>query len=231
MAATLTAPGSVLSHASAAAAWGFWSLQREFEVITRPGSGGLRRYGGVLVSYSSTLAGECDVLRGIPITSVPRPVLDLAGQISDRALARAVRDVVRLGLTTVVGLADAVGRHRGRRGTGRVAAALARYSGLPLQRARSGAEVRALEILRDAGRVLPRLNRRIAGEEADLSWTSDRLIIEVDGAPFHLDAGEDARKEAAWRGAGWTVRRLPADDVYEHPNRLLSLAPAPNVRI
>ena len=41
MGATLTAPGTVLSHASAAAAWGFWSLSREFETVTRPGSGGL----------------------------------------------------------------------------------------------------------------------------------------------------------------------------------------------
>jgi hypothetical protein len=31
MAATLTAPGSVLSHASAASAWGFWGLPRSLE--------------------------------------------------------------------------------------------------------------------------------------------------------------------------------------------------------
>jgi very-short-patch-repair endonuclease len=94
-----------------------------------------------------------------------------------------------------------------------------------LERARSGAEVRALEILRDAGRPLPRLNFRIAGEEADLSWPSERLIVEIDGGPFHLDVGEDARKEAAWKSAGWDVRRLPSDAVYERPASLLALAP------
>jgi very-short-patch-repair endonuclease len=85
--------------------------------------------------------------------------------------------------------------------------------------------VRATEILRTAGRPLPRLNVRIVGEEADLSWPRHRLIIEIDGGPFHLDVGEDACKQAVWEGAGWTVRRLLAGDVYEHPGHLLALVP------
>ncbi len=228
MAATLTAPGSVLSHSSAAAAWGFWSPPG-VETITRPGSGGPRRHGGALAFRSSTLEGECDLLRGIPITSVPRTLLDLAARGSSRALARPVREAVRMQLTTIASVAECLGRHRGRRGAGRLAATLARYEGLPLARARSGAEVRALEVLRGAARPLPRLNVRIAGEEADLSWHRQRLIVEIDGGPFHLDVGEDARKQARWEAAGWTVERLPSDDVYERPHRLLVLAPQPNV--
>lgn len=229
MGATLTTPASALSHVSAGAAWGFWSLRRPLETITRPGSGGPRRHGGIRVYRSSVLDEDRTTLRGIPITSVPRTVLDLARGVSDRSLARAVRDVVREELTTIEALADAAGRHRRRRGTRRLTAALARYSGLPLERARSGAEVRALETLRTARRPLPRLNVRIAGEEADLSWRGARLIVEIDGAPYHLDVGEDARKQAAWESAGWIVRRLPAEDVYEHPDRLLALCPADNV--
>ena len=82
-----------------------------------------------------------------------------------------------------------------------------------------------MEILRDAGRTLPKLNQRIGGEETDLHWGSRRLIIEIDGGPFHLDVGEDARKQAIWESAGWTVRRLPSDAVYEQPEHLLALAP------
>jgi hypothetical protein len=227
MAATLTAPGSVLSHASAAAAYGFWSLPRHREFITRPGSGGPRRQDGLLVFRSLTLEGECQELRGVPITSVGRTLLDLASFTSPKALARAVREAVRLKLITLEVIAEVVGRYRGRRGSRKLASAIARYAGLPLERARSGAEVRALEVLRDAGRTLPRLNVRVAGEEADLSWPSERLIIEIDGDPFHLDKGEDARKQAVWEAAVWTVRRLSSDDVYDHPERLLSLAPQP----
>lgn len=228
--ATLTAPGSVLSHLSAAAAWGFWSLSRAFETITRPGSGGPRRHGGVKVHRSSTLAGESDVLRGIPITSPARTLLDLANiGISHRALARAVREAIRLGLTSIEDIADCLARHGRRRGVRRLRLVIARYSGLPLSRARSGAEVRAMEILRAGNRSMPNLNFRVANEEADLSWPQHRLIIEIDGGPFHLDAGEDERKEACWARAGWRVERLPSDDIYERPDRLLALAPPTNV--
>jgi very-short-patch-repair endonuclease len=104
---------------------------------------------------------------------------------------------------------------------------MARYRGLPIERARSGAEVRSLEILRGAGIELPRLNAIVAGEEADLSWPRWKLIIEVDGSPFHQDVGADARKETAWKSAGWTVRRVDANVVYEHPTRLVEIASPP----
>src|SRR5947208_11630367 len=66
---------------------------------------------------------------------------------------------------------------------------------------------------------------KIAGEEADLSWPVLRLIVEIDGGPFHLDVGEDARKQAVWEAAGWTLKRIDADDVYERPRHLLAVAP------
>ena len=46
MGATLTAPGTWLSHESAAAARGLWSLSRGLETVTRLGDGGPRRHGG-----------------------------------------------------------------------------------------------------------------------------------------------------------------------------------------
>jgi Protein of unknown function (DUF559) len=224
MGATLTAPGSALSHTSAAAASGFWSRPRPFETITRPGSGGPRIHGGVRAYRSTCLADDTTVLRGIPITTVPRTLLDLARMVGNRALARALRESIRLQLTSLQAVGDCLGRYPRRHGSRRLAAAVARYAGLPLERARSGAEIRAIEILRDAKRPLPALNCRIAGEEADLSWATARLIIEIDGGPFHLDVGEDARKQGAWERAGWTVRRISSDDVYERPALLLDLA-------
>jgi hypothetical protein len=78
MAATLTAPASVLSHQSAAAAWGLLSEQVGLQTVTRAGSGGPRLHGGVRAFRSKTLEGDCTALRGIPITIVPRTLLDLA---------------------------------------------------------------------------------------------------------------------------------------------------------
>lgn len=221
MGATLTAPGSLLSHASAATARGWLSRRTDVEFVTRDGHGGPRRHGGVVVYRSRTLDGDRDVLNDVPITSAPRTLLDLAPRSSDRALARAVREAVRLKHTTIPAIADRLGTYRGRRGAGRLAAAIARYADLPLERARSGAEVRALEILRDAGRSMPRLNAQVAGKEADLSWPALHLIVEIDGGPFHLDLGADARRQAIWEAAGWTVRRISDDAIYAEPRQLL----------
>ncbi len=225
MAATLTAPGSVLSHASAGGAWGFWDAGATFAVVTRPGNGGPERLDGVLVCRSRTLDGNTTTYRGVPITTPERTLIDIAPHANRRALARAIREACRLKRTSPSALLVALAGHRGRRGTGRLRHAVSRYTGLPLHRARSDAEALALALVHEAGRPVPQLNVRVAGEEADLVWRAQRLIVELDGPQFHLDATEDPRKQQAWEAAGWTVFRLPTDDVYLHPERLLAVAP------
>jgi hypothetical protein len=225
MAATLTAPESYLSHGSSAALHGFWDRRRQRETVTRPGSGGPRRLDDVFVYRSLTLAGNTMTVDGIPTTTPERAIIEMAPYVDDSGLARAVREAMRMERTNAADLLGAVDNHARRRGTRRVLRTLARYAGLPINKARSGAEIRALMVLRDAGRSLPRLNEKVAGEEADLIWADQRLIIEIDGGPFHQDIGEDARKEALWRAAGWAVLRLPSDAVYNAPEQLLALAP------
>ena len=226
MAATLTEAGSVLSIVSAAAAWGFWADPRDIEIVTRDGSGGPRRIDGVLVYRSDTLDGDVTHLHGIPITTVPRTLLDLAAHFRGARLARCVREAIRLGLTTTSEVMECLlGRYRGRRGSRRLARALAEYEGLPVNRARSASEVVALQILKRAERPQPRFNQRVAGEEADFHWPAHRLIIELDGPDFHRDVAEDLRKQANWEAAGWRVERLPSPAVFHEPERLLALAP------
>ena len=219
MAATLTTPDSVLSHASAGAACRIHSFNAQFEVITRPGSGGPRRQGDLLVMRSNRI--EATTHEGIPITTPERTLIDLAPHLDDKQLARAVREAVRLATTTPSDLFKALARHRGRRGTRRLYDTVSRYAQLPINRTRSDAEALALHLLRANP---PEPNKRIAGEEADLSWPTERLIMELDGPQFHLDAAEDLRKQLIWEHAGWTVRRLSTDDVYLHPERLLAAA-------
>ena len=232
MAATLTAPGTELSHASAAVAWGVRGRrpgEARIETVTRPGRGGPRRQDGVLVHRSRTLDGNTTTHLGIPITTVERTLVDLAPHLADRTLAKAVREAIRLRLTDADSLRTVLERHRGRRGVARLRVVVAGLAGLALERTRSDAEARALEVLARAGRRLPEVNRVIAGQEADLSWPGERLIVEVDGRQFHLDAAEDARRQAVWERAGWTVHRLLADAVFDAPEQLLALTPPPNV--
>jgi very-short-patch-repair endonuclease len=121
-------------------------------------------------------------------------------------------------------LRSTLARHRGRRGTRVVGELASRYSSLPYKRTRSDAEGRALELLHDAGIQPPRVNTRIAREEADLAWPERRLIIEIDGPQYHCFPDEDARKQRAWEAADYTVRRIPSDLVYKRPELLIALA-------
>jgi hypothetical protein len=232
MAATLTGPRTFISHAAAGFAHGCWSPIPQYPIVTRPGSGGPQLLDGVLVCRSRELGGETTRLEGIPITTPERTVVDLAAFARGRRLERVVREAIRLRTTTAVELHAATRRHRGRRGVARLRAAVGRYAGLSLERTRSDAEALALTILRDAGRPVDDHNRLIEGEEADLIWHRHRLIIEIDGPQFHLDAAENLRKQRIWEAGGWTVLRISSDDVYLHPHRLIAPAPAPtpNVR-
>src|SRR5947209_14552355 len=57
-AAALTTRDSVLSHGSAGACYGFHRFDRGYEVVTRPGQGGRRKQGRLLVFRSKVLAGN-----------------------------------------------------------------------------------------------------------------------------------------------------------------------------
>jgi very-short-patch-repair endonuclease len=222
-AAVLTAPGSVLSHGSGGACYGFYRFTRPYEVVTRPGRGGRRRQGGVLVFRSTCLDGDLSRHMGIPITSAARVLIDLAPNLSERRMGRAFREAIRLKTTTARRVLECVERHAGLPGTPSLGDLATRYATLRYDRTRSDAEGRALEVLHDAGIPPPRVNLKIAGEEADLVWVERKLIVEIDGPQFHRFPDEDARKARCWRGARYTVRRIASDAVYEAPANLVAL--------
>jgi very-short-patch-repair endonuclease len=224
VAATLTAPGSALSHASAGACHGFRQFEGSFETITRPGGGGRRRRGGLLVFRSKTLDGEVTRREGIPITTAERTLADLAPHLDPRETARTFREALRLKTTTCARIQRCLDRHPHRRGSHLLGELVRRYGALPYSRTRSNPEALALEVLHDAGVEAPRVNTRIAGGEADLAWPDRRLIIEIDGPQYHQFPDEDARKERRWRKAGFDVRRIPSDLVYRDPSALVALA-------
>ena len=222
-AAVLTVPGTVLSHGSAGACYGFHRFERGYEVVTRPGRGGRTRRGRVLVFRSTVLSGDATRFTGIPITTAARVLVDLAAGLKKERLGRAFRESIRLKRTTAPTVRAAAERHQSKRGTRLLRDLATRYATIPYHRTRSDPEGRGLEVLHDVGAPPPRVNVKVAREEADMVW--DGLIIEIDGPQYHLFAEEDARKEEAWRKAGYTVRRIPSDAIYDAPEQLVALAP------
>jgi predicted transcriptional regulator of viral defense system len=92
LAVVLTAgPGAVLSHRSAAAHWGLRPWGGSFVELTAPGRAGIRRRPGRFVHRSASLSpAEATIERGVPVTTVPRTLLDLAAVVPAHHLRRAV---------------------------------------------------------------------------------------------------------------------------------------------
>ena len=225
LAATLTTPTSVLSHFSAAHCWGFRDYRGGSDAITRPGRGGRRQIGRMLV-FRSDLTGDVTRRHGFRITIPERTIFDQSPHLDDRQRRKMLREALRIRAVTIASLEAAVAKHRGRRGTAAIARLAKRYARLSIDRCKSDAEAHAMELLDTNRRPLASVNVLRAGKEADLSWTDHRLILEIDGPQFHRDKLEDARKTAIWTAAGWTVRRIDSEEIFRAPERLLDLAPA-----
>jgi very-short-patch-repair endonuclease len=221
-AATLTAPGSVLAFASAGAAYEMRPWEGAFEVLVREGTGGPRRHGTLLICRTKHL--HATTLDGLPITTPERTLADLWPRLDEKDQAKTLRNALRLKLLTLPSLNDHLSQASARQRPHSLTRRLARYEHLQLHRCRSDAEALAVVILADAKIAPPDINVRIAREEADLSWPDRRLIVEIDGGSFHQDKLEDARKTAIWRAAGWHVRRIAAQIVYDDPNQLIRAA-------
>jgi very-short-patch-repair endonuclease len=166
---------------------------------------------------------DVTALDGVPITTPERSIADLWPRLrTEPERRKMLREALRLERTTVtrlrMHLATAPRRCRPRELT----KLLDRYVRLDLRRCRSDAEARAVELIDAAGLPPPRINVRIAGLEADLSWPEAQLVIEIDGTQFHIDKVEDARRTAVWTEAGWTVRRVPADLVFLEPDAFIA---------
>ena len=220
IAAILTAPGTFLTGRSACACHGFIEWPGAFETVVRAGSGGPRRYPGLVVSRSSVLEGRTTRRDGIPILRAESALISVAATLERRQVERGFREAIRLRCSTADLIARAL---RGQRGTAVLADLCDRYATIPYHRCRSDAEARGLEILHDAGIPPPAVNVQVNGPRPDFTWRRDKLIIEIDGPQFHLFAEEDARKEARWRAAGFRVWRISSTAVYARPGALVAL--------
>lgn len=214
-------PAAVLSHRAAAHLWGIRTGPAA-ATVTLPRS----RVGPAeLAIHQSRVLGPRDVTEhdGIPVTTVARTLLDLAGIASGRELARAVDTAERLDLFDLSAVDDVLARARGRRGAAALRRAVAAWR--PRQ-TRSELEDRFQELLATTQLPRPRFNALLGGEraqhEVDAFWPSQRLVVQLDGFAYHRtrrDRQGDAATDADLELAGLRVVRLTWDEVTRHPDR------------
>lgn len=223
MAAVLvTGPGAALSHRSAATIWGVHVSTRtrvevtaERQCTSRP---------GVEVHRSRLSPDEVTAVDGIPVTTVPRTLLDLATVLGRREVARAANEAEARQLADPLSLGDLVARYPRRRGIATIKAILA-DGRIGATVTRSELEGRFLAFLGDAGLPRPEVNvsLQLRGNwiEVDCLWRGQRLVIELDGMATHGTAASfvgDRSRDRVLQSAGWRVVRITWRQLHDEPD-------------
>jgi Transcriptional regulator, AbiEi antitoxin/Protein of unknown function (DUF559) len=146
--------------------------------------------------------------KGIPVTSIPRTLVDLADVLTPHQLANVIHEAAFKGLFSEPATRDAMHRANGRHNLHTLDKALALNAGGSAG-TKSRNEDAFLSMLKNLPE--PLVNTRLNGEEVDFHWPEHKLAIEVDG-PHHgrpRTQHDDARKQAIWQQAGYEVVHIP----------------------
>jgi very-short-patch-repair endonuclease len=221
MAAVLAGgPGAVLSFRSAGALWGIRSTSASVIDVTTPR--GQHPRAGIQFHRSSLPGDEVAAHDGIPVTTVPRTLFDLAAVLRPRQLERALNEAEVLRLWDELSLLDLLRRYPRRPGSRTVRAVLgAHEAGATITR--SELEVRFLEFVDRARFLPPEMNQEIEGFEVDCVWREARVVVELDARSTHatLAAFErDRERDRVVLAAGWRPVRVTWRQLEFTPDRL-----------
>lgn len=226
MAAVLSSgPEAVLSHFSAAALWMIRSNSRTTVDITAPHRS--RSWDHIRRHVSSLPADERAVEQGIPVTTVPRTIFDLAATESAEVVENLLREMEFRELRDGLSLWDLVERYPGRRGVRKVRLALERLKDEPAGRKRSPLEERFAPFLRRHGLPLPRFNHDILfgtkRYQVDCHWPGTGQIVELDGWEGHRTRTafrEDRARDRILRVHGFSVTRITWNQLDDEPEAI-----------
>jgi hypothetical protein len=129
------------------------------------------------------LGTDRTVRDGIPVTALPRTLLDLAAMLPADRLRRAIERSEELGLFDLGPIDSLLARAGGHPGAGRLRRAIALYR--PPAFTRSGLERSFLELVQKAGLPSPSMGFSAAGYELDAFWPTERFAVELDVYETH----------------------------------------------
>jgi hypothetical protein len=201
-------PRAVLSHRPAGAEWGLRSWRGKPAVTV----GTKRRPHPSIELHRSVLpADERTVLDGIPITTWPRTLLDLATVLDHDALVRVLNEADARRLANHLSLPALLERHRGERGAGALRRALA-DAAFGRGITREDLEERFAAFVGRRRLPPPLLNAPVSADGrnyvADALWPGARLIVELQSVAFHASPAAmsaDAERTRRLTLAGYRV--------------------------
>jgi hypothetical protein len=165
--------------------------------------------------------------RGIPVTTVPETLVDLAAALGDEDLARACHEAGVRYRTTPRQVEAALRRRPNARGARKLRAVMSGDTPVTL----SVMERMFFDVWRPTGLPLPEANRVASGRRVDLRWPG-KLTAELDSYRFHnsrhsWEQGQQRQREARARGEefrrySWTDVTDEADAMVAEVRRLLA---------
>jgi very-short-patch-repair endonuclease len=215
--------GAVLSRRSAGKLWGIVPRRDHWPEVTCPTSAGTRH--GIAVHRGTLAADEVGEVRGIPVTSVPRTIFDLAGMSSMRELERAFHEAEVRELRDALSLSHLLARYPRRRGAANLRILL--RSKLPVGVTQNDFEELFVGFLDAHGLPRPRLNGTlpIRGRllKPDCMWVEQRLLAELDGGASHrTEHGfeSDRHRDRVLLVEGWRSTRITWRQLHGEPEEI-----------
>ena len=192
---------------------------------------GSHRHRGIRVHRFADLIPEhCCSKQGLPTTTLARAVVDVSSVFSTGRLSDLVDRLTiterRLSIGAIARAHRQV-NHRGRVGIARLGGLLDARSGGPMPRSRL--EQLADRLLAGSGLAEPRREYPLPTDGSmdgyvDRAWPEARLILEIDGRPWHAREKAMARDRARDRTAGirgWFTARVLGEEVRDRPDLVL----------
>jgi hypothetical protein len=175
-------PETLLSHRSAAWLWGIWRYGPTPFHVTSPLP---RKPRPPIRLHHSRVLTEADraLEENIPVTALPRTLLDCAGESRFSHLQRMLERSEELKLFDLAPVEELLERSRGHAGWGRLRRAIALYAPVPFTR--SGFERRFFEAVLKIGLPRPATSFVEAGFELDVYWPEQRFAVELDTYATH----------------------------------------------
>lgn len=224
MAAVLACgPAAVLSYGSAAHLWGIRGSRGPVEVSRVSGH---RRPHGVRLHQPKSFPPE-DVAEeaGIPVTSLERTLVDIAGRLDMRHLERTLVAADRSRRLSWPALRRVLDRPGGRKGVGRLRRLVEQVDPRAAD-TRSPTEVDFLGLCRKGNLPLPQVNVIVEGRLVDFFWPQAGLIVETDGYAYHNDRPafeRDRESTVALTAAGYKVHRATYRMLERDPDPFIGL--------
>ena len=226
MAAVLASgPDAVLSHWSAAALWMIRPNSRTTIDVTDPVKS--RTWDGIRRHHKALPSDEITVKDGIPVTTVPRTIFDLAATEALDVVKALLREAEFRELHDRLSLWDLVERYPGRRGIRKVKVALEALKDEPIDERKSRLEERFDPFLRRHKLPRPHFNDWIIlngkRSQVDCHWPGTNEIVELDGWQGHKTRTafrEDRARDRKLRVAGYHVTRLTWNQLDDEPETI-----------